>query len=386
MRWLVGLLPAVLMAAPGIEATKEFRTPSGLKVILVERHDRPVLRLHLMVAWERGDLSAGELDQALALPSVMKACGAGNLNRQALERRLADRGIRVGFSGLDDSLSWSVFADSQDQEDAFAMLSDLVFRPALGGLIEPQGPAPSSELRFRTSLGFPSAEPFGAPLGIAERFSIHHRLVRPDHSVLVIQGDLSLTQARQLVLLHFGTWFPAAIKAEVPAQATSEPRSLQPGKGAWTGSRSPGGDAKSRAAHIAASMLLARWLREEARDEVAFEAFRPDGDAGPWLFGLTSTAEPQRRLQNLLEGLRHRRCGKADLAYVQRVWQAEHSDLALHPEDQVSALARAALKGDPGPFVLALQPEEVNEALRSRLAPEALCWLIPGKAEPLRPK
>ncbi|MFZ1615052.1 MAG: hypothetical protein WAT51_12810, partial [Holophaga sp.] len=88
--------------------------------------------------------------------------------------------------------------------------------------------------------------------------------------------------------------------------------------------------------------------------------------------------EPERRLQVFLENLRTKGFGATDLAYVRRTWEAERRALALHPEDQMYAEARVALKGDPGRHLMALTVEEVNAALRFRLAPESLRWLVRG--------
>jgi len=388
MKWLSFLLPAVLAAAPATDGRQEFRTPNGLRVILDERHERPILRLHLLAAWDRTELSEIQADQALRIRSILGRCGAGGVNRAALDRRLADRGIRLDFEGAGDTLAWSMLADSQDQEDAFEILGHVVFRPSLGedsaGRAEiASGVIP--EACFKASLGFPAEGfPHGG-LGMEERFSLHRRLVRPEHSVLVIQGDLSLPQARQLVLLHLGTWSPAPEKPLLGATPSLKGDCPAPPEGAWVGSPAPRGDAKDRAAQIAVAILLARVFSQDIQGDILFEASRPGGDAGPFLFGTRSGGDAEKRIRERLEDLCRQGFGQADLVYVRRAWKAEQAGLALHPEDQLRALARTALKGDLGPCIMALREDELNAALRARLAPGALRWLV-KKAEALSPK
>jgi len=384
MTWLWLLMPAIVMAAPAEGGRSEFRAQNGLRVILDERHDRSVLRLFLLTLWDRATLSDIQADHALQIHSVLERCGAGGLSRPAFDRRLADRGIRLNLNSASDSLCWSMLSDSQDQDDAFELLGHMVFRPALGedslqGRKEVTAAARPEEL-FRATLGFPSEGVFPNNLGVEERFSLHRRLVRPEQSVLVIQGDLSLAQARQSVMLHFGTWSPT------PGKAISEmaPPPLAPpktwarsgaGGGIWAGSPAPICDARVRAAHIAVAILLSRSFRDDLQTGIFLEVSRPGGDAGPLLFGVgPDQADPKKHLQSTLEDLCRRGFGAGDLAFVRSTWQAERAALTLHPEDQLAAIAQVALKGDPGNYVLDLKIEEINAALRARLDPAALRW------------
>lgn len=383
--WLFSVIVAANLMAAG---RQEFRAPNGLRVILDPRHERPVLRLHLLVGWDSGKLTGIQAEQVLQLRSILERCGAGDLNKSLLERKLADRGIRLTFEGTGDSLAWTMVVDSQGQEDAFELLGHVVFRPALGDDLG-EGETkiysdPAPEACFRASLGFPTVVSAPGVLGTAARYSLHRRLVRPEHAVLVIQGDLSLAQARQLVLLHLATWSPAP---EPPLSGTpsSTLECREPMEGAWAGAPGPGGDAKARAAHIALAILLTRHFREAALADFVFEAFRPGGDAGPFLVGVRSGRDPDQRLRECLESLCVKGFNTADLAFVRQAWQAERTVRALHPEDQIAAIARVALQGDPGANLMDLRVEEINAALRGRLAPKALRWLVKN-AETLNPK
>lgn len=376
MKCLAALVPVVLMASPVVDGRREFRAPNGLRVIVKERHDRSILRLCLLSTWDPASLSAVQGEHALRLRALLDLCGAGGMSRPVLDRRLAERGIHLEVAGTADSLAWSMLADSQDQEDAFELLGHVVFRPSLGDDLGPRGEVVPPEDSFRASLGFPVSSLGGLAMDVAERFALHRRLIRPEHAVLVIQGDLSLAQARQLVMLHLGTWSPAPGKPEVGLPVADPSVVEGVVEGAWAGSPAPSGDAKQRAASIAVALLLEKKFREETHGDLAFESVRPGGDAGPCLFSIRSGPEPERRLREFLENLRRKGFGAADLDFVRRTWGAERQALALHPEDQLYAEARVVLMGDPGNQLLALALEEVNTALRARLAPESLRWMV----------
>lgn len=387
MRLLALLLPCALSAMPAPGALQEFRTPSGLRVVLDERHERPLVRLELRVTWGEGEGPEGGPCAGGWMRAVLDRCGAGGFTRPALERALVDRGLRLGLKAERRSLAWSMLADSQGQEDAFAYLAHAVFRPSLaeGFAAVRQDPkrTVAPEIAFRVALGLP-AEGGTCDLELPAFLALHRRLVRPERAVLVIQGDLSLMQARQLVLLHLGTWAPAP---EPPLQGGRAPigfvaRQALSGreKAAWAGSLPPEGEARTRAAHVLLALLLERGFRGGSGEPIAVEAPRPDGDTGPILFRTLdgASADPERLLRERLERLASRGFSAAELEGAKAQWRAERIALALHPEDQLSAWACRFLGGDPGGNLEDVRLDEVNAALRARIAPPALHWLVQG--------
>jgi hypothetical protein len=382
MRALAFLMPCVLVAAPG--PFQEFRTPSGLRVILDERHDLPLMRLELRVAWEEGDAAGRDCGSEL-MCAVLDRCGAAGFTRMALERTLADRGLRLGLERGRASLAWTMLADSQDQEEAFAFLAHAVFRPTLAEGItalqrEPKG-AVVPEDAFRSALGFPAEGISACELDLPALLSLHRRLVRPEHAVLVVRGDLNLLQLRQLVLLHLGTWAPAAEPPAPRGKAAPvlEPRQIIPGTipMAWAGSPAPGGGPERRAAQVLLAILLERMFGEGTVEPFTVEAPRPDGDAGPVLFRtLPGVKDPEALLRTRLGGLAAKGFSAGDLAWAKAQWKAERAVLALHPEEQLSAWACQEQSGDPGAFLEATGLEAVNAALQARLSSESLRWLV----------
>ncbi len=389
MRVLPFFLPCLLAAAPA-EAWQEFRTPSGLRVVLEARHECPLVRMELRVAWPTGEAPPEGCASEL-LGGVLGRSGAGGMNRFALERTLADRGLKLNLAGRQHGLAWSMVADSQDQEDAFAFLAHAVFRPSLAegitAILRDSKPSVTPVDAFRAALGFPREGITICDLDAAALYALHRRLVRPDHAILLIQGDLSLAQARQLVLLHFGTWAPAPEplpEAKPGPQGAGLQRQTVPGnpRTAWAGSPAPQGDARARAAHVLLSFLLEGDIHPAAGNGFSLEAPRPEGDAGPILFATAPglSGDPERLLADRLERLASRGFSLSELGLARTRWRAERIALALHPEDQLAARAHGLLFGDAGAYLEDISLEEVNAALRARLS--TLQWLVQGPTAP----
>lgn len=386
MRFLSLFLPCALAAAPTPEVWNQFKTPSGLMVVLESRHERPLVRLELRVAWPTVDVPSEGCASDL-LCAVLGRSGAGGVSRFVLERTLADRGLKLGLAGGRQTLAWSMVADSQDQEDAFAFLAHAVFRPSLtegiSATLRDSKPSVTPEDVFRAGLGFPREGITMCDLDSAALHALYRRLVRPEHAVLLIQGDLSLAQARQLVLLHFGTWAPTP---EPPSQVKSEPRDARgqrqavPGSPriAWAGSAAPQSDSRARAAHVLLSFLLEGDFQRGAGRDFSLEAPRPEGDAGPILFATAPglSGNPERLLAERLERLASRGFSLSELGLARARWRTERIALALHPEDQLAVRAHGFLFGDVGAYLEDISLEEVNAALRARLS--SLQWLVQG--------
>jgi len=388
MRLLPLLLPWALVAAPAPRVSQEFRTPNGLRVVLDEHHERPLLRLELRVGWDDHELPGGGECASDLMCAVLGRCGAGGFGRMALERTLADRGLKLGLEAGRHSLAWSMLADSQDQEGAFAFLAHAVFRPLLSeGVASVQQEAKRTvglEDAFKAALGFSIEGVTTCSLDLPGFLALHRRLVRPEHAVLIVQGDLSLLQTRQLVQLHLGTWAPAPEPSAV-GQMAPQPlsaRQVLPGgeKAAWAGSLAPEGEARSRAPQVLLAFLLEHAFQETTEDAFAVEAPRPEGDAGPILFRTRGfiPGDPEALLRKRLAHLESQGFSASDLERAKRQWRAERTALALHPEEQLSAWAYRLLFGDPGAFLEEVRLEDVNAVLRARISPQALHWLVKG--------
>jgi hypothetical protein len=200
---------------------------------------------------------------------------------------------------------------------------------------------------------------------------------------LALYGDLSLTQARELVMLHLGVWGPgpeAAPTAPVPAKA--DPTLLavlegQPRAELWVGTARP-----PKVANPAALDLLTILLRQVDRHPVpGLELTLPRGGSGPILLRVTAGDSARENLVpttlGVLDQLRSKGFTEVDLDRARIQWRAERAALPLHPQ----ALLQRLLQRGPTGGLTATETvtlKAVNELLAQWLDPAGLRYLLLG--------
>jgi predicted Zn-dependent peptidase len=401
------LIPAALAA----QSPQPFRTDSGLDCVLVESHERPLIRMELISRWDRSELPAGKEGIAGFLAEVMDAGGAGANNRAAFNRAVDALGMKFSFRPRLGSFRWTVVADSRAQEAAMELLVDAVVRPAFDGpLVESErksmlkqaaagSPRERGLARFLWNLGDPGTLlPPGAEgldrIEFQDLLDFRQRVLRPEKSSLVLYGDLNLTQAKQLVLMHLGIWGPAArppLKASPRPAARPEPEPkllavLDPGPGVelWAGAVRP--DPPRPGVEALLPILLTRASR--ARFGGFEMTFRLPAEGRTPLLIQAKVAQTDRDalvpgLMAGLERLRGTGFTPEDLACALIQWKAENSALPLHPEALLRAMADGRL--DPA-LVRAVEQvtlKEIDQALKAWLAPERLRFLLLGADAPM---
>jgi hypothetical protein len=391
---------------------QEFQLPSGLNCILVESHERPLIRMELTTRWDGSELPSGKEGLGGFLARVLDAGGAGPYSRSAFNQALDDLGMRFTFQAQVDAYRWTLVADSRSQETAMELLADAVVRPAFSGpqaegqrqgFLKQSANLPLRERakrRFLWEVGERSAlfPPVASPLDRIEfqdLLDFQRRVIRPEASTLALYGDLNLSQAKQLVLMHLGIWGPGpqapvpGIPAKASALPAPKPRSLavlesRPGAELWAGS--PKAEVGGTAVEVLLPILLSRTAR-------AFfggmeMAFRLDPGGQTPLLIKAKVAQAHRDGSPAgflagLEGLRTRGFTREDLAFARIQWEGENVALPLHPE----ALLRRIVDGRAGPAleqaVQRVTVAEVNQALKTLLAPDRLHYLLLGADAPL---
>ncbi|BDU71137.1 peptidase M16 family protein [Mesoterricola silvestris] len=391
MRAALFLTCAALAAAPGPQT---FSLPSGLKCVLLENHDQPLLRVELATRWQ-GEPKPG---MAVFLGQLMGSGGVGAFTRAEFNRALDDQGITFGFQARPGLFRWTLATDSRSQEPAMELLADAVFRPvfdpqAVAALRQADGQrltagtaADRGRARFLGALGDPPGEapaPRGALEGLefADLQGFRQRVLRPEHSMLVLHGDLSLSQAKELVFLHFGLWGPASAPpagAAVPPPA--EPRLLEVLEGGeaelWAGRTSDGCDPAVR--ELLADLLeqLPRVLSPGLVREFSL------GPGQPLLVKVKAGAAGKDGLVaaflETLGTLRTRGFTGRDLERARTRWNARIGALPLHPQDLVRRLEEGVLDPAFRRRVEAVSLADVNAALAALLAPADLRFLLLG--------
>lgn len=415
------LVPVLLLSlsAKGAPAIQDFRLPNGLRVLLAENHERPLVRLEMRTAWEPTEEPLGKEGITGFLAQVLDASGVGPYSREGFHRFLEERALRFSFSMEPRHLAWSVFSDSQGQDAAFQSLSLAVTRPVLDATIagtqrermlqelKERSPAERAEDRFRASIGdpgnvlFPSESTLGR-IEISDLDTLLHRIVRPERTVLVIQGDMNLAQARQLTMLHFGAWGPRMPQLDpVTQRKGTEP--LQPTR-IWMvrkagttleirlGAPSPAGAPMSAFSCFACAWLAKRELTTRLAKPFEFSEFQPLAN-GAWMITLKTTSGTEivdalRAVRQLVSQLRETKIEAPEWAAAREAWRMESRLRSLHPREEAAFLADQALPDSSlQDWSRELSPEETQSAMDRLFNPEGVVYFVagavPGDTAPL---
>ena len=222
---------------PAVDKTVELELPeqqtftldNGLKVVLAERHDTPVVFMNLQY---RSGASADKDKPGLAgVVASMLSEGAGNYDSLEFSARLEELGASIGAgSGLDyNSLSFSalktqlepslelfrdVISSPLFQEDDLARVKSNWLDSIAQEKAQPQGLA----MRELPPLLFGKDHPYGAPLtgsGTPEAIesitredlvTFHKTWLRPDNAQLTVVGDVTREEIEKLLNDTLGEW------------------------------------------------------------------------------------------------------------------------------------------------------------------------------------
>ena len=219
--------------------------PNGLKLVIVEQHELPLVDVALVVR------SGSESDPAdkkglATLTADLLEEGAGS--RDALE--LADQ---IGFlavqlstsSGFDRSTVSMHFARVV-LDSAVALMADIILRPTFAAkefirvrnerliaLLQEQDRGPQMADRAFAAIVFGASHPYGSTTGGTregvERITrddvqaFWSTRYRPNNSTLVLVGDLSVAEAEAFAAKAFGGWkradVPRVVAFALPALA-----------------------------------------------------------------------------------------------------------------------------------------------------------------------
>ncbi|WP_279341073.1 M16 family metallopeptidase [Geothrix mesophila] len=405
-------LAAILLTLPGRAQIsirpQTFSLPNGMRVVLLEDHERPLIRARLNVLLSR-DLETVHPGLAALALRVLGHSDAGAFSVDEFEQLLAGAGIELVPALRTDGLSWSLLARSRDQDLALGLLADRAFRSVATSLTletdrlaswretERLEAAPRAKLRLLLepdwTLQAPTLEHLSA-INHPDLLAFYARALRPDRAVLILQGDLGLEQAKRLVLLSFGTWVvqapppvPAATEAatQVPAQAAAAPapaaasapapaapqaprilvRNPRPALMAMAVAAQPEDLDPESAALLALLLpgdpaLAPAQLRLEGLDLVGELESDPSGSA----------ASAETSMLERLQAIRQRGFTETDLRRAQAAWSESRALITLHPEAQVAeALADARGRSVSPARVNALTVEALNQGLRRWLDP-----------------
>jgi zinc protease len=221
------LPPAGSIAAGRMPAIQRATLSNGLKVMLVERHETPVVSVELL------------LDTAYAADFAQTKPGTGGLALGLMDEgtttrdslTLADQLVRIGANvnsgggGEQSTVSLSALTPTLDQ--ALAIYADVIRNPAYRQAdvdrVKAQQAANIRAQRLQPAaiagrvlsttiygpnhpLGRQTTEASVASITRDDLVAFHQRWIKPDNGVLLVVGDTTLKQLTPKLEAALGTW------------------------------------------------------------------------------------------------------------------------------------------------------------------------------------
>jgi zinc protease len=248
--------PSPSPAVP-LPSAQRFQLDNGLPVYLVESHDLPLGYASLVSRWGS---AADPADRPGLAGLTLDMLDEGTSTRDALgiARAVESLGGTLGTSAGADGSSVGVAAPAPQLGPAMAVLSDVVRSPAFPGdelerlrgeyLVAQQQAHDDPSAIAGTVMSrelFGDRHPFGqvgadvarglSAVGREDLQRFHDAAFTPQTSALVLAGDLTPDQARNLAEEHFGSWRGTGSNPPPPAPASPSPERVfmvdQPGAG-----------------------------------------------------------------------------------------------------------------------------------------------------------
>src|SRR5258705_3441768 len=243
--------PPTLPPPPALKlpAVRTATLPNGLQMAVVEIHKVPVVDVSLV-------LDAGAVRDPANLPGLatftatMLQQGAGRRSALDIADETAFLGAQLSSNAGFDVATVTLHAPKRRLAAALDLLSDVVLRPTFPDsevtrqrelrrtqLIQQRDePVQVANVAF-PAIVYGATHPYGRPLagtdstvsGLSrERVAEFYRtFYRPNSARLLVVGDVTLEEARQLVIARFGAWARGeAPAAEVWAAPEPSPRTI----------------------------------------------------------------------------------------------------------------------------------------------------------------
>ncbi|MGH8457940.1 MAG: M16 family metallopeptidase, partial [Nevskiales bacterium] len=219
---------------------QRFTLGNGLKVVLAERHETPVVSFNLIL--DGGFAADSTVQGGSAKPGLATMAGdmldEGTLTRDALtiSSQLESLGAILGTGSSLDSSSITLSAIKSLLDPSLALYADVIRNPAfpahelerlkkqrIAGIQQEKSQPMSLALRVLPPLLYGDRHAYGLPLTgsgtedsvkaftVEDMRRFHRDWVRPDNGTLVVVGDVSLRELKPLLEKHLGGWHaPAA--------------------------------------------------------------------------------------------------------------------------------------------------------------------------------
>lgn len=226
-----------------LPALRRFSLGNGLKVILAERHETPIVSLGLVL--DAGFAADSTLPKDARKPGLatmaLDMLDEGTKSRDALtiSSQLEALGANLDVGSSLDSSSISLSSISSLLDPALAIYADVLRNPAfpkhelerlkkqrIAGIQQEKSQPMGMALRVLPPLLYGEQHAYGLPLTgsgtesavaaftVEDLQQFHRDWIRPDNATLIVVGDITHAKLRPLLDKHLGTW--AAPKAALP--------------------------------------------------------------------------------------------------------------------------------------------------------------------------
>ncbi|MFW6076704.1 MAG: M16 family metallopeptidase [Hyphomicrobiales bacterium] len=239
---LLAAVPAGASANNGIDI-QQVTSPGGITAWLVEDDTIPLIAMRFSF----GGGAAADPDEAAGLANFLSDMldeGAGDLDSEEFQRRIAERSIRMSFNAQRDHFQGSLETLSENREEAFDLLELALTKPRFDA--EPlqrvrrqillnirQDNEDPNEIASRAFMETMFGDhPYGRPVkGTAESVgaiaaddlkALRQRLFAREHLNIAVVGDVDAETLERLLDETFGDLAESSGLAEIPEPTPAE--------------------------------------------------------------------------------------------------------------------------------------------------------------------
>ncbi len=232
-------------AALKLPAIEHLKLSNGLQVILLEKHEVPVVYLNLLVSGGRALDPQGKIGLAQLTASMMTE-GAGSRDALQLADAIDFLGAQISASAMAHTFSVSLYVPVAKLTEALPLLSDVALHPTFSSeelerkraqqltrLLQARDNPPSvaSVLFGHTLYGL--SHPYGASVfgdeatirsfTVGDLKKLHSSAFQPESSTLIVVGAVKPNDLVPSLEKAFGQWKPGAAPSPQMPEAKQVP-------------------------------------------------------------------------------------------------------------------------------------------------------------------
>ncbi len=215
--------PPPTLSLPPIQ---EYRLSNGLRVMLMEKRQVPVVQLNVLVRTGSANDPEGKVGLA-SLTADMMDEGAGTRNALELADAIDFLGARIGVRAGMHTASATMYSPVAKLDDALPLLADIILRPTfpedelerkrisrLTQLLQAHDePRAIASVLFAKAL-YGDDHPYGRSgdeastrsIGVADLRSFHDMYFKANNAVIIVVGDVTPSEFLPKLERAFGSW------------------------------------------------------------------------------------------------------------------------------------------------------------------------------------